>query len=96
MQLSNLPYAGLLTLGEGWQNNHQSFPDSARFSLYSAQYDPGWWLIKALQSVGLAWNIKQASVLIPLSMLAKKQPLTESADSVSSSSGRIRHKAAVK
>ncbi|MEL7224952.1 MAG: fatty acid desaturase, partial [Cyanobacteria bacterium J06576_12] len=29
----NLPKLGLLTLGEGWQNNHQAFPTSARFSL---------------------------------------------------------------
>ena len=43
VQLKNLPFAGLLTLGEGWQNNHQAFPSSARFSFYPKQYDPGRW-----------------------------------------------------
>lgn len=75
----NLPKLGLLTLGEGWQNNHQSFPASARFSLGEKQYDPGWWLIRALQLVGLAWNINQTRVhpqrkIRSVSMEANPQP----------------------
>ncbi|MEO0768628.1 MAG: acyl-CoA desaturase [Cyanobacteria bacterium J06649_4] len=62
VQTHNLPFSGLLTLGEGWLNNHQAFPESARFSLNKGQFDPGWWLIRGLQSVGLVWNVKRARV----------------------------------
>ena len=62
IQRRNLRKLGLLTLGEGWLNNHQAIPTSARYILDDKQYDPGWWLILALQSVGLAWNIKQTRV----------------------------------
>ncbi|MEL6471236.1 MAG: acyl-CoA desaturase [Cyanobacteria bacterium J06623_4] len=62
VQTGNLPFLGLLTGGEGWQNNHQAFPISARFSLGNKQYDPGWWLIRALQSIGLAWNVKLTKI----------------------------------
>ncbi len=66
IQRYNLPQCGLLTLGEGWQNNHQAFPHSARFSLSPKQFDPGWWLIKALHLVKLAWNIKKVKVIVPI------------------------------
>ncbi|MGD1900303.1 MAG: hypothetical protein ACFB16_25615 [Phormidesmis sp.] len=66
VQVHNLPLLGLLTLGEGWQNNHQAFPNSACFSLRPNQYDPSWWLIKAFKSVGLAWNIKHSRVHVPV------------------------------
>lgn len=59
VHLGNLPAFCLLTFGESWQNNHQAFPTSARFSLGEKQYDPSWWFIRALQSVGLVWSIKQ-------------------------------------
>jgi len=62
IQRRNLPWCGLFTLGEGWQNNHQMFPTSARFSFGEKQCDPGWWFIRALQSVGLAWNVNRPKI----------------------------------
>ena len=58
LQLGNIPMLGLLTMGESWQNNHQNDRNSARFGLRSQQ-DPGWWLLEALSSAGLVWNITQ-------------------------------------
>ncbi|MEO1388989.1 MAG: acyl-CoA desaturase [Cyanobacteria bacterium J06634_6] len=80
IQPRNLPRLGLLTLGEGWQSNHQAFPDSARFSLNDKQYDPGWWLIQSFKSVGLVWNIKQTRCrpqrkIRPVPMEANPQPV---------------------
>ncbi|MEO1620930.1 MAG: acyl-CoA desaturase, partial [Cyanobacteria bacterium J06632_3] len=66
IQTGNLPFCGLLTFGEGWQNNHQAFPESARFSLDARTLDPGWWIIRGLQSVGLAWNVKRAKVHVSI------------------------------
>ena len=54
----NVPFCGLITMGECWHNNHHAFPDSARIGLRSHQLDPGWWLIKLFESLGLAWAIE--------------------------------------
>ena len=58
-QCRNIPWLSILTAGESWQSNHQTFPNSAKFSLRPGQHDPGWWFIKVLQYIGLAWNIQK-------------------------------------
>lgn len=54
----NIPHIGLLTMGESWHNNHHAFPGSARLGLTRRQLDPGWWALKTLQALRLAWNVK--------------------------------------
>ncbi len=49
---------GVLALGEGWHNNHHAFPASARHGLEWWQLDLTWLTIKAMEKVGLAWDIK--------------------------------------
>lgn len=47
-----------LTFGEGWHNNHHAFPSSARHGLDRWQLDLAWWLIRGLEKLGLAWDVK--------------------------------------
>jgi stearoyl-CoA desaturase (delta-9 desaturase) len=54
----NSAVLGLMVWGEGWHNNHHAFPYSAAFGLRWYQLDPGFWVIRALQAVGLVWNVK--------------------------------------
>lgn len=49
---------GILALGEGWHNTHHAFPTSARHGLRWWQFDFSYWVILALELVGLAWNVK--------------------------------------
>jgi len=63
VQGHNVPYIGLLTMGESWHNNHHAFPGSAKLGLRASQHDPGWWVLCALRALGLAWNIKLPSDL---------------------------------
>jgi stearoyl-CoA desaturase (delta-9 desaturase) len=58
VQGHNVPRIGLLTMGESWHNNHHAFPGSARLGLSPSQPDPGWWALRALHALGLAWDIK--------------------------------------
>jgi stearoyl-CoA desaturase (delta-9 desaturase) len=51
---------GLLSFGEAWHNNHHAFPDAANTGLRWYQVDPGYWVIRALGWVGLAWDIRVA------------------------------------
>jgi stearoyl-CoA desaturase (Delta-9 desaturase) len=48
----------LVTLGESWHNNHHAFPESPSFGLDWYRLDPGFWLIKSLEGVGLASDLK--------------------------------------
>src|SRR5438874_9538506 len=48
----------LLVFGEGWHNNHHAFPASARHGLDRLQLDLSWWLIRGLEKVHLAWDVK--------------------------------------
>lgn len=58
IQASNLPGLGLLTYGECWHNNHHAFPESARIGLEPGQVDPGWWVIAALERLGLVYDVR--------------------------------------
>jgi len=51
-------WVGILAFGEGWHNNHHAFEFSARHGLEWWQIDMTWMVIKALEAVGLASNIK--------------------------------------
>jgi fatty-acid desaturase len=55
----NIPHISLLTFGENWHGNHHAYPGSARLGVERGQLDPGWWLIKALEYVGLVWHVKE-------------------------------------
>jgi sn-1 stearoyl-lipid 9-desaturase len=53
------PITALLSMGECWHNNHHAYPGSARLGLHSDELDPGWWVLRALQALGLAHHIRQ-------------------------------------
>jgi fatty-acid desaturase len=55
----NIPYVSLITFGESLHGNHHAFPGSARLGIEDGQLDPGWWLIKVLEFMGLARNVKE-------------------------------------
>jgi stearoyl-CoA desaturase (delta-9 desaturase) len=49
---------GVLGMGEGWHNNHHAFPTSARHGLRWWQIDVSYWVIRAMEVVGLAWKVR--------------------------------------
>jgi len=51
----------ILSLGEGWHNNHHAFPTSARHGLRWWQFDSSYLLIRAMATVGLAKNVRLPS-----------------------------------
>ena len=54
----NNPVCAILAMGEGWHNNHHAFPTSARHGLEWWQFDSSWIVIRTMQMLGLAWNVK--------------------------------------
>jgi stearoyl-CoA desaturase (delta-9 desaturase) len=65
VQGRNVRFASLLTMGECWHNNHHAFPGSAKLGLASGEWDPGWWVLRGLERVGLVWGIRQPADLPP-------------------------------
>ena len=52
---------GVLGMGEGWHNNHHAFPTSARHGLKWWQLDLSFLLIRVMERLGLAWNVRVPS-----------------------------------
>lgn len=48
----------LISLGEGWHNNHHAFPTSARHGLSWWQLDPSFAVILVMKRLGLVWNMR--------------------------------------
>ncbi len=46
------------SFGEAWHNNHHAHPSAARFGGRWWEIDTGYWMICALQRLGLAWGVK--------------------------------------
>ncbi|MBC8166175.1 MAG: fatty acid desaturase [Bryobacteraceae bacterium] len=55
-------WVALLTFGEGWHNNHHAHPTSARHGLAWYELDVTWLQIWMLGKLGVARNLKVASV----------------------------------
>ncbi|XP_050230932.1 palmitoyl-monogalactosyldiacylglycerol delta-7 desaturase, chloroplastic-like [Mercurialis annua] len=51
-------WVALLAFGEGWHNNHHAFEYSARHGLEWWQIDLTWYVVKFLQALGLASDVK--------------------------------------
>ncbi len=49
---------GVLAMGEGWHNNHHAFPTSARHGLRWWEIDASYYIIRAMEAVGLAWKVR--------------------------------------
>jgi len=54
----NNPWLALLTLGEGWHNNHHHFPGSARQGFYWWELDISYLVLKAMAGLGLVRDLK--------------------------------------
>ncbi|KAL0547475.1 hypothetical protein IC582_017411 [Cucumis melo] len=51
-------WVALLAFGEGWHNNHHAFEFSARHGLEWWQLDMTWYVVRLLQALGLATDVK--------------------------------------
>ena len=60
VQASNLRGVGFITMGECWHNNHHAFPESARIGLSPDETDPGWTVLRWMESHGWVWNVRRS------------------------------------
>lgn len=55
----NNVWLALITLGEGWHNNHHHFPSCARQGHRWWEIDPTYYLLRLLAAFGIIWDIKE-------------------------------------
>ncbi|MFM7743042.1 MAG: acyl-CoA desaturase, partial [Verrucomicrobiota bacterium] len=48
----------LITLGEGWHNNHHRYQATARQGFYWWEFDPTYYGLKVMSWLGLIWGLK--------------------------------------
>lgn len=51
-------FLALITLGEGWHNNHHFHPGSVRQGFYWWEFDPAYWLLRVMSWFGLVWDLR--------------------------------------
>ena len=54
----------LITLGEGWHNNHHHFPGSASQGFYWWEIDFTYYGLKVLAALGIIWDLKMVPAVI--------------------------------
>jgi stearoyl-CoA desaturase (delta-9 desaturase) len=55
----NNPYLAIITMGEGWHNNHHRYMQTANQGFYWWQIDASYYILKALSFVGLVWDLRK-------------------------------------
>jgi stearoyl-CoA desaturase (Delta-9 desaturase) len=48
----------VLTLGEGWHNNHHHYPNSVRQGFYWWEIDVSFYILKVLSWLGIIWDLQ--------------------------------------
>ena len=48
----------VFAVGEGWHNNHHRYQRAARNGFYWWEFDPTWYVIRAMAAVGLVWDVQ--------------------------------------
>jgi stearoyl-CoA desaturase (delta-9 desaturase) len=74
-------FLALITLGEGWHNNHHHFMNSTRQGFYWWEIDITYYVLKALSAVRLVWDLREppSHVYDPARQIGGAQARVESA-----------------
>ncbi len=51
-------FLSLITLGEGWHNNHHRFPGATRNGFFWYEIDITYYVLKVFSWIGLVWNLR--------------------------------------
>lgn len=62
-------WLALLTLGEGWHNNHHCYQSSTKQGFFWYEIDVTYYALKALSKVGIVWDLRAP----PLELLESKR-----------------------
>jgi stearoyl-CoA desaturase (delta-9 desaturase) len=74
----------VVTMGEGWHNNHHFYPGAANQGFFWWEWDPSYYLLKALSATGLVWDLRTPPARVKYAHLggASAVAASEPADAV--------------
>ena len=55
----NNPWLAIITLGEGWHNNHHYYPSSVRMGFRWWEFDQSYYVLWLLEKLGIVWDLKK-------------------------------------
>lgn len=67
-------WAALLTMGEGWHNNHHHYPSCARQGFKWWEVDISYYVIRTLAAVGVVWDVREPTQRALAAKLAADAP----------------------
>ena len=65
----------LITLGEGWHNNHHHYQVSTRQGFFWWEIDVTYYVLRALAAVGLVWDLHGVPDHVRRETLSEPAPL---------------------
>jgi len=73
----NNPLLAILTLGEGWHNNHHCYMSSANQGFFWWEIDGSYYALKALSWLGITWDLRKPPLeLLEAKRLDRSAPIT--------------------
>ena len=67
----NNPLLALITLGEGWHNNHHHYQGAARQGFMWWEYDFSYYGLVVLRTLGVVWDLNP----VPARVMAQRSPI---------------------
>ena len=64
-------WLSIITLGEGWHNNHHAYQSATRQGFRWYEIDPTYYVLKALSWVGIVWDLREP----PEEVVRNERPL---------------------
>lgn len=72
-------WLAIVTLGEGWHNNHHRYPGSERQGFYWWEVDISHYILKGLACLGLVWDLREPPSRIYQEAVERKVALQKAA-----------------
>ena len=87
----NSIWLALLTMGEGWHNNHHHYPLSARQGFFWYEIDLTYYVLLGLEKLGIVWDLQAPpkKLLKPEAMIQAKPAQEEEEELVGASAKAI-------
>jgi stearoyl-CoA desaturase (delta-9 desaturase) len=63
----NSAILAVVTLGEGWHNNHHHYQRSTRQGFFWWEWDPTYYVLVAMKTLGLVWDLHEPPAKLLLS-----------------------------
>jgi stearoyl-CoA desaturase (delta-9 desaturase) len=67
----------VLTMGEGWHNNHHFYPGTANQGFFWWEWDPSYYLLRLLSALGLVWDLRTPPTRVRRAFLVAGSPSPE-------------------